>query len=120
MHREPCAFQKPAVDHAAGKKAAPAELGRVLAIRFRRVQSAPRHPRRQERGGGMFLVRAAFWFSAVAILMPHEPDLGLGRPQGADCPPAVCQSQQWLHDFRAAALSSLARVRDELVAAQGG
>jgi hypothetical protein len=26
------------------------------------------------------LFRAIFWIGLVAILMPHEPDLGLGRP----------------------------------------
>ena len=26
------------------------------------------------------LIRAAFWIGIVAILMPHEPNLGFGRP----------------------------------------
>ncbi len=26
------------------------------------------------------LFRALFWISLMAVLMPHEPDLGLGRP----------------------------------------
>ena len=26
------------------------------------------------------ILRALFWIAVVAILMPHEPDLGLGRP----------------------------------------
>jgi len=26
------------------------------------------------------IFRAIFWIAVVAILMPHEPDLGLGRP----------------------------------------
>ena len=26
------------------------------------------------------LFRALFWIGIVALLMPHEPDLGLGRP----------------------------------------
>jgi hypothetical protein len=26
------------------------------------------------------LFRAIFWIGVVAVLMPHEPDLGLGRP----------------------------------------
>ncbi len=30
----------------------------------------------------MFL-RAAFWIGVVAVLMPHEPDLGLGRSVAA-------------------------------------
>jgi hypothetical protein len=26
------------------------------------------------------ILRALFWIGLVALLMPHEPDLGLGRP----------------------------------------
>lgn len=26
------------------------------------------------------LLRAVFWIGLVSLLMPHEPDLGLGRP----------------------------------------
>jgi|HubBroStandDraft_5_1064220.scaffolds.fasta_scaffold1064806_1 hypothetical protein len=26
------------------------------------------------------LIRAAFWIGVVALLMPHEPNLGFGRP----------------------------------------
>jgi hypothetical protein len=26
------------------------------------------------------ILRALFWISLVSVLMPHEPDLGLGRP----------------------------------------
>lgn len=26
------------------------------------------------------LIRAIFWIGVVAVLMPHEPNLGLGRP----------------------------------------
>ena len=29
------------------------------------------------------LLRALFWIGAVAVMMPHEPDLGLGRPNMA-------------------------------------
>ncbi|HEY5347353.1 MAG TPA: hypothetical protein VIJ72_04100 [Rhizomicrobium sp.] len=29
------------------------------------------------------IFRAIFWIGLVSLLMPHEPDLGLGRP-GAD------------------------------------
>jgi hypothetical protein len=29
------------------------------------------------------LFRAIFWIGVVAVLMPHEPDLGLGRPGDA-------------------------------------
>ena len=67
----------------------------------------------------MFLLRAAFWLMVVAVLMPREPDLGLGPEAGVDCGSytSVCQDgQQWLHQFRSAALSSLARVRADLEA----
>ena len=36
-------------------------------------------------GHGM-IFRAIFWIGLVSLLMPHEPDLGLGRP-GASTPP---------------------------------
>jgi hypothetical protein len=29
------------------------------------------------------LFRAVFWIGLVALLMPHEPDLGYGRPHAA-------------------------------------
>lgn len=37
------------------------------------------------------IFRAIFWIGLVAILMPHEPDLGFGRPAGLDAgvPPGV-------------------------------
>jgi hypothetical protein len=28
----------------------------------------------------MFMVRAIFWLTVVALLMPREPDVGLGQP----------------------------------------
>ncbi|HTP77094.1 MAG TPA: hypothetical protein VMJ73_08930 [Rhizomicrobium sp.] len=31
------------------------------------------------------IIRAIFWIGLVAFLMPHEPDLGFGRP-GAEGP----------------------------------
>lgn len=30
------------------------------------------------------IFRAVFWIGLVALLMPHEPDLGLGRPAAID------------------------------------
>lgn len=30
------------------------------------------------------IFRAVFWVGLVALLMPHEPDLGFGRPSSAD------------------------------------
>jgi hypothetical protein len=30
--------------------------------------------------GVFMLLRAVFWIGLVSLLMPHEPDLGFGRP----------------------------------------
>ena len=30
------------------------------------------------------IFRAIFWIGLVAVMMPHEPDLGFGRPAAAD------------------------------------
>lgn len=40
------------------------------------------------------IFRAIFWIGLVALLMPHEPDLGFGRPEGIDTgiPSAVTAS----------------------------
>jgi hypothetical protein len=35
------------------------------------------------------LLRAAFWIGVVALLMPHEPNLGLGRPNAQWWPGAA-------------------------------
>ena len=36
------------------------------------------------------IFRAIFWIGLVALLMPHEPDLGFGRPgAGASLPSTV-------------------------------
>jgi hypothetical protein len=32
------------------------------------------------------ILRAIFWIGLVSFLMPHEPDLGFGRPGGASMP----------------------------------
>jgi hypothetical protein len=79
--------------------------------------------------------RAAFWIALVAVFIPHEPDLGLGRPgfQGflagkmANLVPAGLKSQAGLckgdcslpssGDLRSYILASLARVKAELKAA---
>ncbi len=70
----------------------------------------------------MFLLRAAFWVAAVIVLMPREPDLGL--PRGAQeslCVEDACiDTAMWLNEFRASALSSLARVRADLEARDRG
>jgi hypothetical protein len=31
----------------------------------------------------MFALRALFWLGIVSVLVPHEPDLGFGRPTDA-------------------------------------
>jgi len=39
------------------------------------------------------ILRALFWVAVVAIFMPHEPDLGLGRPDAvATLPPAAANA----------------------------
>jgi hypothetical protein len=35
------------------------------------------------------LLRAVFWIGVVSLLMPHEPNLGFGRPSAAWWPGAV-------------------------------
>ena len=70
----------------------------------------------------MFLLRAAFWVAAVVVLMPRQPDLGLPRePEMSVCVENACvDTVAWLQDFRAMALSSLARVRADLEARDRG
>ena len=42
------------------------------------------------------IFRAIFWIGLVAVLMPHEPDLGFGPPAGkAGVPDAVAE---WTRD----------------------
>jgi|KBSMisStandDraft_5_1062788.scaffolds.fasta_scaffold611096_1 hypothetical protein len=42
------------------------------------------------------ILRAIFWIGLVAVFMPHEPDLGFGRPAGkAGVPDAVAE---WTRD----------------------
>lgn len=72
----------------------------------------------------MFLLRSAFWFSFVALLMPHEPGLGGGSPTGIDVAgkgsQLVASLQKsgadlgMLADFQQAALAGLLRVKAEL------
>lgn len=40
----------------------------------------------------VMIFRAVFWIGLVALLMPHEPDLGLGRPGAATQSPATILS----------------------------
>jgi hypothetical protein len=48
------------------------------------------------------LFRAIFWIGLVSLLMPHEPDLGFGRPQLAAPLPDGVQSRA-AQDARASA-----------------
>jgi hypothetical protein len=42
------------------------------------------------------IFRAIFWIGLVALLMPHEPDLGLGRP--GEAASALPQATAWAGD----------------------
>ena len=35
------------------------------------------------------IFRAVFWIGLVSLLVPHEPDLGLGRPGAGTSPPSA-------------------------------
>jgi hypothetical protein len=54
------------------------------------------------------ILRAILWIAVVAILMPHEPDLGFGRPHESGL----------LDTIKAIALHRLIEVRNELVQAE--
>jgi hypothetical protein len=73
------------------------------------------------------ILRALFWISVVAIFMPHEPDLGLGRPtraadldggeggtlhcrEGGACATAL----DYLDRFQAIAVRNLAEVKADI------
>ena len=58
-------------------------------------------------GGRMFLLRAAFWFTVVAVLVPRESGFGFAR--GSNDPAA-----QVLDAVREETLSRLVRVKEEL------
>jgi hypothetical protein len=42
------------------------------------------------------IFRAIFWIGLVALLMPHEPDLGFGRPGAAGS--ALPEAATWASD----------------------
>jgi hypothetical protein len=42
--------------------------------------------------GALMIFRAIFWIALVSLLMPHEPDLGLGRPGAGISLPAIVSS----------------------------
>jgi hypothetical protein len=39
--------------------------------------------------GVFMLLRAVFWIGLVSLLMPHEPDLGFGRPGASATPSSI-------------------------------
>jgi len=83
------------------------------------------------------IFRAVFWIAVVAVFMPHEPDLGFGRPGAQVFPPTKfadwtpakikapgtpCEGRQALcagglilaDDLRNTILSNLDRVKTDL------
>ena len=87
------------------------------------------------------LFRAVFWIGLVALLMPHEPDLGYGRPHASvslpteianwfdhetRAHPDLCEDhrdacnvgENVLAGMQAAALRSLGEVKAEIDASQ--
>ena len=83
------------------------------------------------------IFRAIFWIAVVAVLMPREPDLGLGRPGAVTALPGAilsrasalvepgssnCKSREMaciaasgsISQFQTAALRSLAEVKAEI------
>ena len=65
------------------------------------------------------LFRAIFWIGLVAFLMPHEPDLGFGRPgsqPNAHARAATDGSEKFLANVRSLALRNLDQVRADLSA----
>src|SRR6202008_3974289 len=50
----------------------------------RAAKRARQGSRDDQRTGSPMIFRAIFWIGLVAVLMPHEPDLGFGRPASLD------------------------------------
>lgn len=83
------------------------------------------------------IFRAIFWIAVVSVLMPHEPDLGFGRPHMGEAlpsklstlieqtsvqPQSTCQAHsaactaglQILDSFQSVAVRSLSEVKADL------
>jgi hypothetical protein len=60
------------------------------------------------------IFRAIFWVGLVSLLMPHEPDLGLGRPGAGILLPTIAKS------WAATGLSRPGRSCDGKEACAGG
>ena len=59
------------------------------------------------------IIRALFWIALVAFLMPHEPDLGFGRP-GAHA--TKTPGSGMFASLQSIALRNLEQVRADLAA----
>jgi hypothetical protein len=60
---------------------------------FQVVENAVGHAGRVTATKGAFMIfRAIFWIGLVSLLMPHEPDIGLGRPAAGISLPAMLKS----------------------------
>lgn len=44
------------------------------------------------------ILRALFWIAVVGVLMPHEPDLGLGRPGTSAVSLLPAPAAAWVED----------------------
>jgi hypothetical protein len=66
------------------------------------------------------ILRALFWVAIVAVLMPHEPDLGLGRP-GASAVSTMLPASvtQWVEGAASAPQQACADHADSCAAALG-
>lgn len=53
----------------------------------------------------MMILRAVFWIALVSVFMPHEPDLGLGRPGTSFTLPAPIASFFGVKDVAAGGMS---------------
>lgn len=59
------------------------------------------------------IIRAIFWIGLVAFLMPHEPDLGFGRPGAHQ---AKAPGAGLFASVQSVALRNLEQVRSDLAA----
>ena len=72
----------------------------------------------------MFMVRVVFWLTVVALLMPREPDVGLGVPGAGtglslgsiSAPVSAARAAPYCKDYQAACETGL-QIADNLQAA---
>ena len=66
----------------------------------------------------MLIFRALFWVGVVALLMPREPDLGVGRPGATELSARtpVPAGLSWLGAFQDKAIRGLAAVKADIEA----